>query len=163
MLTLERLKEVLRYCPETGEFRWLVSPSNSVRAGSVAGSVESNGYRRIAIDYTSYQATHLVWFYMTGEFPAGMVDHRNRSRDDNRWENLRPASRSQNNANSRVRVYNKLGIKGVKATPYGRFMANIKFDKKQRYLGTFDTAEEAHAAYMAAARQRHGDYASAGQ
>lgn len=97
---------------------------------------------------------------MTGEWPSADVDHKNRDRRDNRWENLRAATRSQNNAN-RVTTASH-GFKGATYNKrQGRWAAQTKFKGKPVYLGYYDTPEEAHAAYLAAAERLWGEFARA--
>jgi hypothetical protein len=93
---------------------------------------------------------------MTGTDPPALVDHQNNKAPlDNKWENLRSATRPQNNTNRRVT--NSLGIKGV-SQKKNRFRAMVRSAGKRNYLGYFDTAEEAHAAYCKAARELHGEF-----
>lgn len=159
-LTYERLREVLHYEPKTGIFTWRVSNSNRVKIGERAGSVLNNGYRIIVIDNKHTLEHVCVWLYVFGKFPALFIDHKNGNRADNRIENLREATRSQNNANA-MRPPNAAGFKGV--TPKkGRWEAGISKDNRFRYIGTFNTPEEAHAAYMKVARELHGEFANPG-
>src|SRR4029434_9631151 len=103
MLTAERLREVLTYDPESGLFLWNITTSNRVRAGDIAGNTENHyGYRRIGIDGKLYRGARLAWLYMKGEWPPGRVDHKNRNRIDDRWENLRLCTHAQNVANTGV-------------------------------------------------------------
>lgn len=160
MLTQERLKDLLHYDPETGVFTWRVA-KRGIRAGAVAGAVhKDSGYILIGIDKKSYRAQRLAWLYMTGEWPPALVDHRNLDRADNRWANLRAATRAQNNANTRSRAHNKLGIKGVRAVG-SKFRAIITIDGNPIHLGYFPTADEAHAVYVRAANDRFAEFARA--
>lgn len=157
-LTQERLREVLRYDPATGVFTWLVNSNHAVRCGDAAGCKKGGGYIYIGIDGTSYRAHRLALLYVDGHWPLGDVDHKNGIRSDNRLGNLRVGSRSQNMQNERsARVTNKssglLGSYWHKGA--GKWMAQIVTDGKQQYLGLFDSAEEAHAAYVAKKRQVH--------
>jgi hypothetical protein len=156
-LTPARLKEVLSYDPATGHFIWLITRGRC-RCGATAG-VESDGYILIGIDGAKYQAHHLAWLYMTGEWAPGLLDHENTIRSDNRWDNIRQATRSQNNANCAVRSHSKTGLKGVQRHRSGRFVAKIQIKRKQVYLGIFDTPEEAHAVYLVEAKAAFGDHA----
>ena len=150
MLTQTRVKEVLRYEPESGKFFWLVQPGKrSDLLGKHAGTAHNRGYRAIVIDGVKYAEHRLAWFYVYGEFPKEQLDHINRNRTDNRITNLREATRSQNMANSNSKKNKLKGAFWNKQTQ--RWMALIN-------LGSFDTAEEAHAAYCSAARIRHGEF-----
>lgn len=166
MLTCEKLRDVLSYSPDTGDFTWTNPPRPSkVRAGDVAGTVMTDGYKSITIDRKMHKAHRLAWLYMTGEWPEKRMDHINRNRGDNRWTNLRPATYSQNTANRTN--HNKYGLKGVstnvrcKTKPY-RAQIEVWESGKRRSisLGTFRTPQEAHERYMAALRERHPEYAA---
>lgn len=166
--TDNEIRRSLSYDPKTGSFIWLVDRSFKVRAGDTAGCVHrKSGYVRIGISKAVYSAHHLAWFLMTGSWPPDEVDHRNRKRADNRWKNLRLAIRSQNMANAKKHVHSKRvmqsHLKGAYPTPDGkRWKAQIQANKKRHYLGRFDTEEEAHAAYCAAAKKLHGVFARSG-
>lgn len=166
MITLDRLRDVLSYDPETGVWKWVVTRANRRPAGSIAGSLSKTiGYREIRVDGQLYRAARLAYFYMTGEWPEE-VDHRDLDRTNDRWENLRLATRQQNSGNQRVRAHNSLGIKGVrikvgrkgKIQQTGkRFVARIA----GKNLGCFATADEASAAYFKAAKEMFGEFARA--
>lgn len=134
------------------------------KAGSVAGSIDTiTGYLRITIDGRRYLGQRLAFLYMTGAWPADKAEHENLDRADNRWANLRPATNSQNQMNTRAKSSNKHGFKGVslhKAS--GKFRAQITAgndDRKRRHIGLFETAEQAATAYDAEARSMHGEFA----
>ncbi|WP_177333758.1 HNH endonuclease signature motif containing protein [Pseudomonas sp. NBRC 111127] len=159
MLTHERLREQLSYDPETGEFRWAVR-KQKVKLGSIAGKVKKAGYVEIRIDLVSYQAHRLAWLYMTGKWPQGDIDHINRNPGDNRFENLREASRSQNLCNVGALATSSTGVRGVdlhKAS--GKYRARIRVSGMRIELGLFATLDEARAAYAAARNTHHGRYA----
>lgn len=161
MITQAYLKEVLSYDPETGLFTWRVKPGRSIPVGAVAGWVDpSVGYRRIGLLDTVYHAHRLAWLYVTGEWPEWEIDHINGDRGDNRIANLREATSSKNKMNMRRRKDNKTGFKGVTWwSQRGCFRAIIQANGKQKHLGCFKTAEEAHATYCEAASRLHGDFA----
>lgn len=159
-LTAERLREVLDYDPETGIFTWSLTPRSGITAGGVAGTPNALGYIVIRIDRGRYQAHRLAWLYVTGVWPTAEIDHKNCTSNDNRFANLREAGRSQNIANSRRRSDNTSGFKGVtfhKAS--GKWHAKIWKDQKEISLRYYNTPEEAHAAYVAAATQLQGEFA----
>jgi hypothetical protein len=161
-LTVQRLRELLAYDPETGVFTWLVTKSSRAVKGSVAGSINGEGYRQIQLDGAMYAAHHLAWFYVKGGWPTEQIDHRNCTRDDNRFTNLREASGNQNKRNTRISRNNTSGFKGVYFDKRSnRWRAYIHHERRQRYLGTFDTATEAHAAYYKAAVEIDPEFARA--
>jgi HNH endonuclease/AP2 domain len=162
-LTQERLKELLHYDPETGVFRWLQPPSYVVKRGDVAGSLnKTTGYRLIHIGGRNYKAHRLAWLYMTGAWCRPMIDHRDCDRTNNRWKNLRCATFSANAANRGRPRNNASGFKGVhRRRDSGKWRAQIWKDGRAIYLGQFRTPEEAHAAYVAKARELFGEFARA--
>lgn len=157
MLTSESLHQMVHYSPETGEFRWLVTPGRRIRAGDQAGYVDERGYVRLRLRGKAYRAHRLAWIYMTGEAPPALIDHADGNTANNRWANLREATPTQNCANSARR--NACGYKGVKKNRAGRFEASIRVDGRRQHLGTFNEARGAHAAYLAAAQSAFGEFA----
>lgn len=160
-LTAERLRELLTYDPETGEFRWRVAQSN-VAAGCSAGGIHCKGYWQISVDDRRYLGHRLAWLYMTGEWPAEQIDHIDCDKRNNRWTNLRAATNQQNNWNKGPQRNCKSGIKGVHwRAKESKWVAYIKVGGKNRRLGNFLSKEDAAKAYAAAARELCGDFARA--
>lgn len=171
--TLEQLRDVLSYDPDSGVFRWRVRRhgyGGYVEIGDVAGTLKpgkGGGYILIVVDQQNYRAHRLAWWFMTGK-PAPQridVEHENRDRADNRWKNLRLATRSQNNANTGLRCTNTTGVKGVHrvSSGYGKpWFARITVHGKRLHLGCFDTIEEAAAARRKAEIQYQGVFRSKG-
>jgi len=110
MLTIEYLKSILHYDPNTGIWRWLQAPKfGRVEARDIAGSPYKNKqYWCIKIKQKKYAAHRLAWFYMTGEWPEDQIDHINRDGLDNRWNNLRPASNRENQQNRWDRLHTRV-------------------------------------------------------
>ena len=168
MITQKRLKELLRYDPETGEFVWAIDRSSKVRAGHVAGHKHAQyGYIYIGIDGMRYRAHRLAWMYVFGEHPDAWIDHINGDVQDNRIRNLRKATPSQNQQNRGGAQRNsKSGLLGVQWwSPYGQIVskpwrAMIRFGGKRLSLGYYATPEEAHAAYMTAKTKFHSHHRS---
>lgn len=144
-LTQEELKAVLHYDPETGVFTWIGERSHF--KGKRAGSKDGQGYRRIGIQGVLHAEHRLAFLYMTGEMPVE-VDHENRVRDENRWENLRAATRSENCQNKKSH-----GVSYHAKT--GKWQAYIKLNGKQHYLGLYETAEDARIVYLQAKNGMH--------
>lgn len=154
-VTYERLRELLVYSKKTGLFAWRRPTSRKHKRGDVAGSLVGHGYVHIEIDGRSYGAHRLAWLYVHGVWPSGQIDHENGMRADNRFRNLRDGSRSFNQQNQRkAQSRNLLGFLGVSRSGK-RFKARIVVNSAQRQIGTFDTPEEAHLAYVQAKRRLH--------
>lgn len=157
-LTAERLRELLHYDPETGVFTFRIAtkPRLGGRAqpGKVAGSEHKTiGYVYLCIAKKKYLAHRVAWLYVHGEWPL-LIDHINGVRNDNRLANLRDSSPLLNSQNRRVTLAGT-GLIGAYRTREGRFKSSIRVGGRQKWLGVFDTAEDAHFAYLAAKRKLH--------
>lgn len=157
MISRKRLLEVLSYDPTTGDFTWLVQHKRAA-IGAKAGHVTAEGYRRLKIDGKLYLQHRLAFLYMTGCWPKNQVDHVDGDVTNNSWNNLREATRTQNLWNMKVRAAH---LKGAYPAENGKWKSSIAFNKKQIYLGRFDSESEAHAAYILKARELFGVFARA--
>jgi hypothetical protein len=153
-LTHASLLEMLHYDPASGVFTWLKRVAICLSIGDVAGRKTSGQYLQIKINYRAYLSHRLAWFYTHGSWPVGEIDHINGNRFDNRIANLRDVSVSLNQLNRFKQVPNRLGFTGLYAKR-GRFGARIKVNGRQKYLGVFDTPEQASAAYEKARSSIH--------
>lgn len=154
MITLERLKELLEYNSETGEFVWIVNKS-CAKSGSVAGYqyevYPGKFYTRIKIDGISYNSHRLAYLYMTGELPDNEIDHIDGDGINNAWINLRLVTPSLNQRNRRLSKNNKSGFCGViKPRNRKKWVAYIKLRGKRIELGSFENKEDAIAARLKA-------------
>jgi hypothetical protein len=170
-LSKELLRERLDYDPLTGIFKWRPRCNypdnwNTKYAGKPAGYLSGKGYILIRLTINgergSYLASRLAFIYMVGECPP-LVDHKDRNRQNDRWENLRGATRFENAHNSAMQSNNKSGFKGVDyRKERGKWRAMICVNRRPIHLGFFSSPEEAHAAYCAAAEKYHRDFACLG-
>jgi len=168
------LRQCLSYNPDTGDLRWKERPPSHFKqpsaakvwnrryAGSPIKRYKGQRYPTLAVNgVTNFLAHRIIWKMMTGTDPTEEVDHEHGDRDNLRWEYLRAAARSQNTKNRRANHGCAVDLKGVivKGRRYG---AQISADKKHYWLGTFDTPEQAHAAYCEAAKRLHGEFFNPG-
>jgi len=176
--TPNELRQLLRYEPETGKLFWRergpewfdrgyrsaegnAANWNARYAGTEAFTPkDAHGYLVGAIQNVKYKSHRVIWAMVYDEWPSGDVDHINSDRSDNRQNNLRAASRSQNMRNRGATKSNSTGLKGV-CWDAGRqkWLAQIRVNGRNKYLGRYDTPECAHLAYKIAAAKLHGDFA----
>lgn len=138
MITKEYLNKIFEY--KNGFLIWKIA-RGPVKIGRIAGTLNSRGYIHIRVDMNFYQAHRLIWIYFNGDIPTGLtIDHINRDRADNRIENLRLATSSENNKNSIQSDHHNAGVWQTKS---GKFKASYRNEGQRYYLGTFETEEEA--------------------
>lgn len=131
------------------------------QVGDTLGFLDnSNGYVRLSIESKKYWAHRAAWFYVTGQWPEKQIDHIDRNRANNAWQNLREATQTQNNANAKKPINNTSGYKGVFFnSETNLFVAQIGFQNKNYQLGGYVDVVEAAKAYDAAAIKFFGEYA----
>lgn len=157
---LKLLSSMLRY--DGGTLYWL-EWRNGVRKDLIAGSVTKNGYLAVSAKRVKAYAHRVVWFMHNGEIPAGFdIDHINHNRLDNRIENLRLVSRSENLKNKGVVLSSsgEMGVYWSKAAE--KWEASITVCGRKKYLGLFDSVESAKAARLEA-NKRYGYHENHGE
>ena len=149
-LTQARLKNLLYYDPETGMFTGVLPKKGTGGVGSIAGTIDRDGYRAIMIDGKKYTASRLAFLYIEGYFPEFFVDHKNRIKDDNKWGNLRHVSRQCNNRNAGNSSNNTSGVKGVHYdNRTKKWIAQIMINRKKCHLGYYEDFDNAVCARFA--------------
>lgn len=140
-----------KICVERSNYLW--------RLRHNTGCMSPAGYIRIRFDGKYYQAHRLAILYMTDKWPEKeMVDHIDTVKSNNRYLNLREATRSENGYNRPHQIDNKLETKGVHLH-FGKYLAQMTIDGKPRYLGVYDTLEEASFAYNSVTENIQGEFA----
>lgn len=166
-ITQEYLKSILDYDPNSGVFTWKVSSKNHQHnIGDIAGCQVNHGgktkYAIIGINKENYRANRLAFLYMTGSMPFH-VDHKDRDGTNNKWDNLRSATKQTNAANTERRSDNTSGFKGISFRSDKRrvkkWRACLFKDGKQIVIGTYHTKEEAAKAYDEVVVKYFGDFA----
>ena len=156
MLTSDRLKALFDYNPCTGIFIRKVTLGRGI-AGTAITKTTRYGYVQFQVDGHSYMAHRLAFLYMTGTWPNQILDHKNRIRSDNSWENIRECTYQQNNRNCITKTTSSR-FKGMHRKPNGRFEVRIRAEGIQHLLGVFKNDVEAAYAYDMASIKFHGEF-----
>ena len=164
-LTVDLLNHLFEYDKETGNLIWKTRPSikaSRVKVGTIAGTLKSHGYICVGINRNSYRAHRLIFLMHKGYLPK-TIDHINGDTLDNRIENLRAATRGQNQHNRKTNANNTSGYKGVSwYKKRKKWISKIKLEGKAIHLGYFDNLEEAAEVVRKAREEVHGDFAHHG-
>jgi HNH endonuclease/AP2 domain len=153
---VEFLKSRYSYDPVTGV---LVSKFGRWKS-QVVMQTEQQGYVVVRIDKKIFKAHRVIWKMMTGQEPPDEIDHVNNDRADNRWSNLRDATKANNQWNRKAQRSGRAGLKGAQWHERDqRWYSEIRTHGDRVWLGYFETPEEAHDAYVKAARLLHGQFA----
>lgn len=167
------LKECFSYDPNTGLLIWKVRPLehfknkrifnvwNAKYSNKVAGYIENSGHLAVCISNHEYRIHRLIWKIQSGLDPVALIDHIDRNKLNNKWENLREATKSQNNKNASFK--NSSGFIGVYFDNRSKkYQAAIRINGKNKSLGYFNTAEEAFKVRSIAEKATHGEFANNG-
>lgn len=143
-ITQDCIKKILHYENTTGIFKWIVKVVGR-NIGDIAGTVNKDGYVQISIKSKLYSAHRLAYIYVHGDQKEDFyIDHINHNRSDNRIENLRACTRSQNCRNQNISKRNKTGFNGVSyRKSIGSYIVQITLNNKNVYLGSYKNIEEA--------------------
>ena len=148
------IEDQLTYNPDTGLFKWL-EDNHRKKKGWFSGTDLGNGYLVIKINNKVVRTHRLAWYLMNGAWPKQQIDHIDGNNSNNKLSNLRDVSPAENSQNRRkVRPDSKTGVLGV-SYRRERYVANIKINGERKCLGTFDTPEQSHQAYLEAKRKYH--------
>jgi hypothetical protein len=164
-LAPEELRAALDYDPETGVFRWRDRTGEPYFHRKLTGKEAGHhcprlGYVLLCFKRRLYRAHRLAWLHVHGVWPNGFIDHVDGDGFNNRLANLREASPTENNINRPAPARNTSGFKGASwSNTSQKWLAHISYGGKAYHLGFFDTVQEAHAAYLGAAKILHGEFA----
>ena len=173
MPSIRQIRQLLSYDPAAGiltwkprrrnqfptghEWQWKIW--NARHANKPAGGLQ-HGYIKINLNTCFFYAHRLIWLLVHGRPVPNEIDHIDGNRENNRIDNLRPATRVINSINVRTRLNTVTGVKGVNfCKETGRYRVHITRDKKTFRLGRFDTVAEAAAVRRKAATRLHGAFA----
>ena len=146
-LIKSELETRFEYNKDTGELFWKTGRWK----GKEAGCINSQGYRKVRLRGTDVASHRIIWVLMTGDNIDGLtIDHKDRNRSNNCWDNLRLATREQQNFNKVVKGFERIGKK---------FRARIRIKGKDIHLGMFPTQQEAQEAYRKKCKELRGEFA----
>lgn len=160
------LRKLFDYDANTGWLTWKTKISNKVLIGKRAGWTyrdpqKDRTSRMVKVRNRNFEEHRVIWAWFYGEWPNGILDHRDRNAENNRIDNLRDCNYSQNTMNSKKRNDNTSGYKGVSwCRRMRKFVANISLNGKRTTIGYFITAKEAGEAYAKIASEMHGEFAN---
>lgn len=154
MLTAETARATWSYDPETGVLRWKIRPAQRVRVGDIAGTLHRRNhtsYLELHLKGKTYMAHRVIWLMIHDAWPDKEIDHINSIGTDNRIENLRDVSHSENVKNKRMYKANKSGFCGVCwFKRNSKWMVRITINSKYVHLGYFTNLEDAIEARQSA-------------
>jgi hypothetical protein len=144
-----------------GDLYWIEKSNSLVPAGTKAGTLRKDGYVGIFIKGTYHFAHRIIWEMHNGEIPSGLtIDHVDRNRSNNNISNLRLCTFQQNHFNRSKQINNKSGFKGVSwHKQKGKWVAQIKIEGKNKFLGFFNDPEKAYEKYCEKAIEHYGEFA----
>ena len=154
LMTAEYANSLFEYCD--GKLYWKVKKCYSVVVGQEVGSEHGRGYRAVQIDGKNYKLHRIVFLMHNGYFPE-QVDHINGDKTDNRIENLRAATNSENQKNVPVRPWSKTGVKNVtKRKDRDAYMVTVSVNGKRKTIGYYKDLELAELVSIEA-QNKHYD------
>jgi hypothetical protein len=158
-ISVEKLKQYFIYDANTGLFTRIKKTNNKVKLGEIAGKNTKQKYIEIKIEYIKFQAHRLAWLYMTGKMPNKFIDHIDGNKHNNRFNNLREVTASQNSQNKRTAKKTNstkfLGVGFCKKNKINPYRASITVNGKYFALGYYASASIAHNVYLNAKRKLH--------
>ncbi len=158
-VSVERLRELFRYEPETGLLWRIQSIHGCCRLDKPTGSPGKYGYLVCTVDQWTLGVHRIAWAMHYGRWPDLDIDHINGITSDNRISNLRNTTGSQNSINQRMRSNNTSGVKGVCwAKKSSKWRAQITVNQRVKYIGEFGSIDDAKAAYEKAAIEHYGEF-----
>lgn len=151
------IRKIFKYNPEEG----ILYPNYKRQGGYLSKTLSPKYYAGVGRGLLGYYTHVIIWIYVTGTFPSRFIDHIDGNKNNNKWKNLRLATKSQNGMNVKLRNSNTSGCKGIHRCNNGRWRARINANSIVYNLGYFATYEEAVAARREAEIKYHGEFARA--
>lgn len=158
------IEQRLKLDKKTGKFFWITPPKRhpnlvNKEAGCLTISRAKKYYWVIQIDGKKYKRSHLVFYFVNGFWPKPCIDHINGDSTDDRPENLRQATFTENAWNHKKRTRKIKLPMGVRNLASGKFQARISYCGKQIHLGSFHSSDEASTVYQLKRKKLYGQFA----
>jgi hypothetical protein len=159
MLTQKEAQECFDY--KDGILYWKFRAANRIKVGSPAGSIDpSTGYHKTYVYGKFYKTHRVIFLYHHGYFPE-FVDHIDGNKINNKIENLRPTTKSQNAMNQKVRADNKSGTKGVRWHKRDKkWLVQLRVNSKSHSFGYFEDKELAELVAVEATNKLHKEFSA---
>jgi hypothetical protein len=155
-ITQELVKSFFDY--KDGQLIWKNTFNKKRSANGVAGKPRPDGYVVAWFLGKATKVHRLVFIWHHGYAPK-IIDHINRNRADNRIENLREATPSENSFNQTIQLRNKIGVRGIYLQPSKKWRAMIQYKSKLYCLGQYENIDDAIAARKKAEEKLFGNFA----
>lgn len=139
-ITYAEVRTLFNYDPETGKLTRRLTTSSRARAGAIVGCKNTAGYLVVRVGPTLHYVHRIIWLWMTGEWPVNVIDHIDRAPDNNKWDNLRDVSHSDN-------VMNKPASGVWWAARDKCWVASITYNGVKTYIGEHKDRAVAEAMY----------------
>jgi hypothetical protein len=149
------LHQIFEY--KNGNLYWKIKPAQRVKIGDIAGSI-SDGYGQVYLNNSPYKI-HRIIFMMHYECVPDQIDHIDGNPLNNKIENLREVTNTQNQFNRKISSRNTTGVKGVSLSKSNKFVVRISTNQKDKYFGSFDNLELAELVAQEAREKYHGEFA----
>lgn len=161
-ISQDELNQFFDYDAESGNLIWKVHTNSHMKIGEVAGWEDPKEYRQISLLGKRYKAHRLIWIYHYGEL-NGILDHIDGDKHNNRIENLRLATPSQNNCNTGLIKSNKSGLKGLYWDKINeKWRVQIEINRVRKNVGRFADLFEAACVIISLRNKLHGEFANSG-
>jgi hypothetical protein len=156
MITQEFLHELFEYCD--GEMYWKNHKYKKLN-GKKVGCLYNTNYIYVKIKNKHYSLHRLIFLYHYGFLPKN-VDHIDCNKSNNKIENLREATRSQNQFNRQLQKNNTSGIKNVSwCKNSNKWKVQLRINNKKKSIGCYHDIKLAELVAIEARNKYHGEFA----
>jgi hypothetical protein len=159
MLTQEQAHSLFEY--KDGVLYWRIRPANCISIGDIAGGTNGTKepYVRVKIGKERHLIHRVIYLMHYGYMPK-IVDHIDNNKSNNKIENLREVTKSQNCLNKKIRKDNLLNIKNVYFyKPNKKYAVKISINGKPQHIGYFEDLELAELVAIESRNKFHGNFA----